>query len=176
MSLSQLSRLTEPCLNDITTYLSPLVAELAASAAPLPPKSDPEIVKLNKLRQLLYAQLGRESRYNMHVMQDHELDVPVRILELETDVLAFIHKQALPVPVLFECEVDAQHLWRIASRYPTFHKRLLDIKTKHQLLEEAYRYIKVAKLKAVCEDPLGDVAYVQALIELLELALSDVHG
>ena len=112
----------------------------------------------------------------MHIMQDRELDVPVRILELETDVLAFIHKQALPVPVLFECEVDAQHLWRIASRYPTFHKRLLDIKTKHQLLEEAYRYIKVAKLKAVCEDPLGDVAYVQALIELLELTLSDVGG
>ena len=112
----------------------------------------------------------------MHIMQDRELDVPVRILELETDVLTFIHKQALPVPVLFECEVDAQQLWRIASRYPAFYKRLLDIKTKHQLLEEAYRYIKVAKLKAVCEDPLGDVAYVQALIEFLELALSDVGG
>jgi len=34
----------------------------------------------------------------------------------------------------------------------------------------------VAKLKAICEDPLGDVAYVKALIGLLELALSEVHG
>jgi hypothetical protein len=52
----------------------------------------------------------------------------------------------------------------------------LELKTKHQLLEEAYRHIKVAKLKAICEDPLGDVAYVQALIGLLELAVSEVHG
>ena len=69
-----------------------------------------------------------------------------------------------------------QYLWRIASRYPAFHKKLLELKTKHQLLEEAYRHIKVAKLKAICEEPLGDVAYVQALIGLLELALSEVHG
>jgi len=55
-------------------------------------------------------------------------------------------------------------------------KKLLELKTKHQLLEEAYRDIKVAKLKAICEDPLGDVAYVQALIGLLELALSEVHS
>ena len=55
-------------------------------------------------------------------------------------------------------------------------KKLLELKTKHQLLEEAYRHIKVAKLKAICEDPLGDVAYVQALIGLLELALSEVHS
>ena len=107
VSLSRLFKLTEPCLNDITTYLSPLVAELAGSAAPLPPDTEPEIAKLNKLRQLLYAQLGRESRYNMHIMQDHALDEPVRVLELETDVLTFIHKQPLPVSVLFECEVDA---------------------------------------------------------------------
>ena len=112
----------------------------------------------------------------MHIMQDHALDEPVRVLELETDVLTFIHKQALPVSVLFECEVDAQYLWRIASRYPAFHKKLLELKTKHQLLEEAYRHIKVAKLKAICEEPLGDVAYVQALIGLLELAVSEVHG
>ena len=163
-------------MNDITTYLSPLIADLAGSAAPFPPDTEPEIAKLNKLRQLLYAQLGREIRYNMHIMQDHELDEPVRVLELETDVLIFVHKQALPVSVLFECEVDEQYLWRIASRYPAFHKKLLELKTKHQLLEEAYRHIKVAKLKAICEDPLGDVAYVQALIGLLELAVSEVHG
>ena len=163
-------------MSDITTYLSPLVAELAGSAAPLPPDTEPEIAKLNKLRQLLSAQLGRESRYNMHIMQDHALDEPVRVLELETDVLTFIHKQPLPVSVLFECEVDEQYLWRIASRYPAFQKKLLELKTKHQLLEEAYRHIKVAKLKAICEDPLGDVAYVKALIGLLELALSEVHG
>ena len=109
-------------MNDITTYLSPLITDLAGSAAPLPPDTEPEIAKLNKLKQLLYAQLGRESRYNMHIMQDHALDEPVRVLELETDVLTFIHKQPLPVSVLFECEVDEQYLWRIASRYPAFQK------------------------------------------------------
>ena len=67
-------------MNDITTYLSPLITDLAGSAAPLPPDTEPEIAKLNKLKQLLYAQLGRESRYNMHIMQDHALDEPVRVL------------------------------------------------------------------------------------------------
>ena len=163
-------------MNDITTYLRSLIAELAGSAVPLPPDTEPEIAKLNKLWQLLYAQLGRESRYNMHIMQDHALDEAVRVLESETDVLTFIHKQPLPVSVLFECEVDAQYLWRIASRYPAFQKKLMALKTKHQLLEEVYRHIKVAKLKAICEEALGDVAYLQALIGLLELALSEVHG
>ena len=50
------------------------------------------------------------------------------------------------------------------------------LKTKDQLLEEASRHNKVAKLKAICEEPLGDIAYLQALIGLLELALSEVHG
>ena len=63
-----------------------------------------------------------------------------------------------------------------ASRYPASQKQLIALKTKHQLLEEAYRHNKVAKLKAICEDPLGDVAYVKALIGLLELALSEVHS
>lgn len=163
-------------MNDITTYLGPLVADLVVNTAPLPPETEPEIAKLNRLRRLLDAQLGRETRYNMHIMQDHELDKPVRVLELETEALSFIHKQALPLSVLFECEIDAQHLWRIASRYPAFHNKLLDIKTKHQLLEEAYRHIKVAKLKALCEEPLDDIEYLQALVALLGLALSDVFG
>ena len=63
-----------------------------------------------------------------------------------------------------------------ASRHPPFPKKLMVLKTKDQLLEEASRHNKVAKLKAICEEPLGDIAYLQALIGLLELALSEVHG
>lgn len=157
---------------EISELLSPLVTDALRGMIQHGTKSHADNKEMETLRVVVREQLRRELRYNAELMKEQNLDINVRVLNLETDALDIAFNQGVPLSILLNRALSEDTLRAAAGESKAHAAHLLQLKTEAELIERALHRIRMVKIRAKYGLGLGDVAYLRKLIVASHLSLS----
>jgi hypothetical protein len=127
--------------------------------------------EISALRDVLRERVRRDMRFNTELLDEQKLYISNRILNLECNALEFAFGQSIPVKILFNTPVSEEVLSRGAGGSALHRARMLDLDNEAKLMERTLHRIRVARIRAQFDLPIGDIAYLRKLMKTLEIAL-----
>ena len=158
---------------DISEIFAPLVMDVLRGMIKHGANSQADEKELEALRTVLRERLHRDMRYNAELFKEQQLDIAVRVLNLETDTLEFVVTQGVPLQTLLNRPISESVLRKAAGGSEKHLADLLALNSEAKLMERLLHRMKLVKIRARYDIRLGDVSYLRKLVVAAQLALSE---
>lgn len=158
---------------DISEMLSPMVTDVLRGMIQHGTKASTDNKELEALRTVLRERLHRDMRYNAELLKEQQLDIAVRVLNLERDTLEFVVTQGIPLQTLLNRPVSESVLRKAAGGSDKHLADLLALKSEADLIERLLHRMKLVKIRAQYDIRLGDLSYLRKLVFAAQLTLSE---
>lgn len=157
---------------DVASMFTPVINDVLKKIVEHGLNSRETEKELSNLRAVLREKVRREIRYNQELLDETKLDAGIRVLNMDLDALRFACEQSIPMNLLFNQQIDEAVLLKGAGESLLFRRRLLALDTETKLMERLLHRVRITKIRAKYDLPLGDLSYIRKLMRTLEVALA----